>query len=183
LAEQARLAWKINYAFAQESFIARPSIPILYFGDASKYFESKRRVVTVGLNPSDKEFRDELDSYDIGLRFPHFKRLEGQWIVDDQFCRDYLQSLNQYFDVRPYWKWFGSYRPLLNAIGSDYRSSPGREGCALHTDLCSPLATNPTWSHLNVRAMYLLLREGPDLWNSLVRSLRPDVMLVSVGKD
>lgn len=163
--------------------MVRPSIPVLYFGNFPKYLESKRKIVTVGLNPSDKEFRDEGETYDIGLRFPHAKKLEGRSIVDKSFCEDYLLCLDQYFEIRPYWRWFSSYFPLLNAIGSDYRTNLNMEGCALHTDLCSPLATNPTWSHLSARARSMLLREGPDLWSALVRILRPDVMLVSVGKD
>jgi len=53
----------------------------------------------------------------------------------------------------------------------------------LHTDLCSPLATNPTWSGLSERQRDLLLAEGPKLWAMLVLALRPDVMLVSLGRE
>ena len=33
-------------------------IPILWFGNLDKYFEFNRRIITVGLNPSEMEFRE-----------------------------------------------------------------------------------------------------------------------------
>jgi hypothetical protein len=56
-----------------------------------------------------------------------------------------------------------------------------REYDALHTDLCSPLATDPTWSGL-ADGRTKLAAEGLRLWLLLVRLLTPDVILVSVAR-
>ncbi len=44
--------WRIYKKHKEEDFIVKPSIPILFFGDSEKYFESELKVITVGLNPS-----------------------------------------------------------------------------------------------------------------------------------
>jgi len=54
---------------------------------------------------------------------------------------------------------------------------------ALHTDICSPIATKPTWSKLaseNRRALYY---SGNELWNQLIEELQPDIMLISVPRN
>jgi hypothetical protein len=49
----------------------------------------------------------------------------------------------------------------------------------LHTDICSPIATTPTWNDLNgARA---LVGDGFELWRDLIEALAPDVVLVSVA--
>ncbi len=49
-------AWALYRELAHEPFVVSPSIPILYFGDAERYFRSNVKAITVGLNPSREEF-------------------------------------------------------------------------------------------------------------------------------
>ncbi len=184
LVKQVDTAWRIYEAHAQEDFVVSPSMPILYFGDALSYSRSERKVVTVGLNPSYREFGSQSQGYTIGLRFALASNIiTSRTMSNEQFCDCYQQSLNQYFEANPYWTWFRNFEPLLNALGTDYRSNLATSGRALHTDICSPLATFPTWSKLKGTARSLLLEDGLVLWTDLVRELSPDVILVSVGRE
>lgn len=58
----------------------------------------------------------------------------------------------------------------------------GRTNTALHTDICSPLATDPTWSRLT-HERATLGPAGRYLWLRLVRRLVPDVILISVARE
>ena len=167
-------AWRIYQKNKDNVFVVQPSIPILLFGDSQRYFRSPLRVITVGLNPSLCEFPADSPF----KRFPQAP-LVNDGILDDQFYGDYLHALNDYFRVAPYRRWFGSFEPLLNGLDSSFYD--GRTNTALHTDLCSPLATNPTWSRLSNHARREV--DGTALWHQLVRHLNPDVLLVSVAKD
>src|SRR2546427_8329024 len=53
---------------------------------------------------------------------------------------------------------------------------------ALHTDLCSPLATDPTWGKLLTEAQIGLIQCGTSLWHSLVEWLSPDLIIASVAR-
>ena len=46
--------------------IVKDSFPIVWFGNTRRYFHSKIKVVTIGLNPSKREFPD----HNPDLRFP-----------------------------------------------------------------------------------------------------------------
>lgn len=55
---------------------------------------------------------------------------------------------------------------------------------ALHLDLCSPLATNPTWTELNKSygdQIEELLEPGRQLFVRLYEILTPDISIVSVA--
>ena len=43
--------------FKDYDVVVSPSLPILYFGDLASYEKSDLKIVTVGKNPSDNEFR------------------------------------------------------------------------------------------------------------------------------
>lgn len=64
-------------------------------------------------------------------------------------------------------------------MGASYY--PGAANTALHTDLCSPLATDPTWSGLPHLDRRRLIRPGASLWHALVSHLRPQIILLSVA--
>ncbi|HZY93746.1 MAG TPA: hypothetical protein VFE98_02665, partial [Candidatus Bathyarchaeia archaeon] len=115
LVRHAKAAWKIFERLARESFVLRPSMPILYFGDSPRYFQSERKVVTVGLNPSFNEFQNERGMLDIGFRFPLAPNMLAN-TTKEQDYENYLQSLNRYFETNPYWRWFRSLVPILNAL-------------------------------------------------------------------
>jgi hypothetical protein len=166
-------AWRI-YEQTAEACVVRPSIPILFFGDSERYFRSSLKVVTVGLNPSREEFPDGGGL----LRFGPARGIYPAILAGEHYPA-YLHALNGYFQRRPYTRWFDSYEPLLNGLGCSYYDRG--ENAALHTDLCSPLATSPTWSGLTTGEQARLEPEGEALWQQLVDHLAPDLIVASVA--
>lgn len=170
----------LNTAFNQASNkgapITYPSIPILFFGDLVKYQSSDLKIITVGLNPSHNEFPK-------CSRFTRFSESESldttkQWSKSDVLT--YLTSLNDYFKHNPY-NWFDSFEPLLNGMHSSYYPN-GEHNTALHTDLCSPFATDITWSKLSISYRNILRTEGMRFWHRLVEILKPDMIVISVAR-
>jgi hypothetical protein len=152
--------------------LVRPSIPVLFFGDDERYAASALKVVTVGLNPSRLEFPNA----DPFLRFPAARHIDPQLPALDA----HLAALRAYFRERPYNTWFRpAFEPILNGLATSYY--PGTANTALHTDICSPLATDPTWSRLG-SASAALTAPGVELWHRLVERLAPDVILISVAR-
>jgi len=152
-------------------WLVRPALPVLYFGDLERYLVSEVRVITVGLNPSKKEFPDASPF----LRFPAASALDRTAAGWEKL---HVAALNKYFDVDPYTSWFGAWEPVLSGIGASFY---GGNNVALHTDLCSPLATNPTWTLLDDEARRLLELAGNRLWRGLVALLEPHIVLISVA--
>ena len=168
LGEEVKEAWcAFGRAAALPSHVS-PSIPILFFGNLQAYCTSKTRVLTVGLNPSLREFPTD----DPFRRFPLAKG-----VTAGEPCR-YLDALSAYFRTEPY-DWFGAFEPLLNGLEASYYE--GQASTVLHTDICSPVATNPTWSRLDPSVQKELEKYGRPLWHSLLRKLRPQVVIVSVA--
>lgn len=146
-----------------------PAAPILFFGDLDAYLGSPLRVLTVGLNPSLHEF----PSSDAFSRFP---------LIQDNGGREpgpYLDAMSAYFRTKPYRGWFSSYEAALNGARSSYYA--GKHSTALHTDICTPVATDPTWSSLGPDRAELQAA-GVPLWHELLRVLRPQVVLLSVAR-
>ena len=152
-----------------------PSIPIAWFGDLEAYLHSPLRVITVGLNPSRLEF-PRADPF---LRFPRARELAGD-ALDAEGRAVYAGAMNDYFRREPYSAWFRpSFEEFLLGLGASFY---GSAACtALHTDLCSPIATDPTWSGLGEERQ-TLREEGVRLWHELVRLLEPDVIVASVAR-
>lgn len=74
--------------FSHDEIVVNPSLPILYFGNLEDYKKSKIKVVTVGKNPSDNEFRlNKNDDFSF-VRFP-------KW---DKNQKNLIDSLNSYFE-------------------------------------------------------------------------------------
>jgi hypothetical protein len=164
--------------------VVRNSIPILFFGDLGGYQQSKRRIITVALNPSDKEFSE--------LRFD---------VAPDTFADNnkYLATLSNYFELNPYYNWFNNFEKLLQTMGSSYFSDTSRpqfktiqpapevtRNRVLHTDICSPIATSKTWSKLSSKEeivfRHSLQTKGSEIWIKLVDYLEPDIILISGGE-
>ena len=163
-------AWRSFGAAASLEARVSPAIPILFFGDLDAYAESQQRVLTVGLNPSLIEF----PTGDPFRRFP---------LAEDAHPEDqerYLDALSAYFRARPYKRWFRSYGPLLNGMDASYCDH--QTSTALHTDICSPIATNPTWTRLSEADQGRLLADGRPLWHKLLVALQPNVVILSVAK-
>lgn len=64
-------AWRIYRKFEDKDVVVKPSIPILFFGNADAYFASPIKIITVGLNPSRVEFPNE----DRFLRFDWARKI------------------------------------------------------------------------------------------------------------
>lgn len=158
--------------FQNEHFVVMPSLPILYFGDTVSYKNSSIKIVTVGKNPSVNEFRlKKTDDYSF-IRFP-------KWNEND---KNLQESLDSYFENNPLKSWFSSFEPILNGLNASYYKG-SKLNRAIHTDICSPLATNPTWSLLNDNQRETLFKEGIILWKQLIEELQPDFLFVSIPKN
>ena len=147
-----------------------PSLPILFFGNHHAYLSSKMRVLTVGLNPSLHEFPVD----DPFRRFP---------LADDVSASEpdrYLAALSAYFGTDPYRGWFSAYEPLLAGLEASYYE--GQLSTVLHTDICSPVATDPTWSRLDHAVQQELEKDGGPLWHDLLQVLQPQIVVVSVAR-
>ena len=157
--------------------ITSPSIPILYFGDYPAYHKSEIKIITVGLNPSHLEFPTE----DRFLRFRKAEKTSKSSNLTHLDIQRFLDSLNDYYKDEPYSRWFRCFEPILNGLNSSYYDNeyPNR---VLHTDICSPLATDITWSKLNDRQQARLSSDGNKIWHSLVEILTPDFILISVAR-
>ncbi len=157
--------------------VVRPSVPILWFGDSVAFSNSGVRVVTVGLNPSRVEF-PEGDRF---LRFPAARLLTTPPATALQRLA-YVSALDSYFRAAPYRRWFDQgFERGLNGLSATYYQ--GLPNVALHTDLLSLLATDPTWSRLANDERASLAHGGPPLWHKLIRLLRPDVVVASVARE
>lgn len=151
-------------------FVVRHSLPIPYFGDLKRYLASPLRVLTAALNPSDREFpKDE-------PRFNVASGLRGPAELETELCA--------YFRGNPYCSWFSAFEPVLNGLGASYGDKmAGRDyaSTALHVDMCSPIATAPTWSRLSAAQRGKLTRTGRDIFEWLADELKPHVIVASIG--
>ena len=169
LGEEVEEAWRaFGHAASLPSRVS-PSLPILFFGNLQAYYTSMMRVLTVGLNPSLHEFPTDSP-------FRRFPLAEGVTVGEPG---RYLDALSAYFRTAPYRGWFSAFEPLLNGLEASYYE--GQPSTVLHTDICSPVATNPTWSGLDPSVQKDLEKDGGPLWHSLLKVLRPQIVIMSVA--
>ena len=164
------LAWRAFDRVADRTCRVTPAVPVLFFGDLNAYLASPLRVVTVGLNPS-------LHEFPAGEPFRRFPLAEGS---RDRERSRYLDAMSAYFCTDPYSGWFNAFEPLLNGLGAGYYK--GAAATALHTDICSPVATDPTWSRLGKADRAALEADGGPLWHALLEELRPHIVAISVAE-
>ncbi|HEY5793719.1 MAG TPA: hypothetical protein VIU82_01795 [Bosea sp. (in: a-proteobacteria)] len=151
-------------------FVVPHSLPIPYFGDLERYLISPLRVLTAALNPSDREFPKDQPRFDVerGLRGP--AELEAE--------------LSAYFRGNPYRSWFSAFEPVINGLDVSYGGKmAGRDyaSTALHVDMCSPIATSPTWSKLSPAQRGKLTRTGREIFEWLADELEPHIIVASLG--
>ena len=166
-------AWSEYASHGRTEYVVHPSVPILFFGDREAYENSALRVITAALNPSRTEFPDD-------NRFRRFRRAQGVAadLLDDGQIERYLGGLGAYYQAEPYRRWFAALEPILQGMGASFYS--GRDAIALHTDICSPLATDPTWSRLSDAARAALSEPGRRIWHSLVDYLQRPLDITAV---
>ena len=159
------------------SHVFPQSMPILWFGDFEEYGKSGFKIVTVGLNPSYKEFVE--------------RRFE-ETVIKDFNCKKccapdaYYESLNKYFANNPYTKWFVNFEKILQILGSTYggkmNGGSQSKNCALHVDLMSPFATYPTWGNLCDGMQKRFQEATKGLFEELIILLKPNLIILSCGK-
>jgi hypothetical protein len=121
--------------------IVAGSTPVVSFGNAQT-----ATVATLGLNPSRVEFLDRDGSELVG----DLRRLATHSSLGTadlstapaETIKQVLADCNDYFQRRPYRRWFDQFQPILNACGSSFY-----DGTACHLDLVQ-WATDPTWGKL-----------------------------------
>lgn len=162
-----------NEAFervAGQTWCVNPAVPILFFGDFGAYRASPLRVLTVGLNPSLHEFPGKQP----------FQRFPALGSEGDQEPSRYLDAMSDYFYIDPYSEWFDTFKPLLEGMEASFYG--GWASRALHTDICSPVATDPTWSKLDKANRKILESDGGPLWHRLLKELQPQIVALSVAR-
>ena len=150
---------------ARRTWCVTPAVPILFFGNLGAYRASPLRVLTVGLNPSLHEFPEKEPL----RRFP---ALAGE---GDPEPSRYLDAMSDYFDIDPYSAWFNTFKPLLKGMEASFYG--GGASRALHTDICSPVATSPTWNDLDEADRKILESDGVPLWHLLLETLLPQIVV------
>ncbi len=155
--------------------LVQDSIPILWFGDMEAYWGAKRKIVTVGLNPSLKEFPKDKD------RFPMASALHGKKTLAPKDIKAYSAAMNAYFETEPYSKWFGYFEKALNPLDASYYVSKKTPNRAIHIDIYTPVATDPTWSRLSSEQKRYIDELSNGLYEDLMDVLNPDVVLVSAN--
>lgn len=156
--------------------MVQQAIPILWFGDMDAYFGSRKKIVTVGLNPSLKEFPKDKD------RFPKAAGLHGKRSLDPRDIEDYTAAMNAYFETEPYSKWFNHFEKALNPLDASYYANKRMPNRAIHIDIYAPFATDPTWSGLSLDQKLYIDEQSNGLYEDMQALLKPDVVLVSANK-
>ena len=91
--------------------------------------------------------------------------------------------LNNYFKLHPYSDWFDWLNLFLMGMDCGYYTDI-KPNTALHTDICTPLATSPTWSEFKQTKLSIEIQnEGILIWHRLLTILKPRVVLMSFSKD
>ena len=150
-------------------------IPIHWFGDRVAYEKSKVKIVTIGLNPSHMEFRERVENpFSTHTRFRLYQSDHPETLT---------LALNAYFREKPYKVWFNAFEHVLNGMNASYYDYKQLPYCAIHTDICSPWATDPTWSKLPNVLKEDLYREGESQRARLIHELKPNIILASLGNE
>lgn len=163
-----------------DTFVVKPSIPIIWFGDMEAYQKSKRKIVTVAINPSNKEFMENDSSTQYS--FCRFRGGEKLWEKDELTADDkelLYSVLNHYFKDSPYTSWFNAFEKPLNCLDATYYPNKEKESTAIHIDVKSAIATDPTWGDLPKDEQGRLT--NTILFKQLLEYLKPEVILYSAN--
>lgn len=165
-------------------FVVKDSIPIVWFGDINMYLSSPKKILTVGLNPSEQEFMKK-DSFGemvtLSKYEQRFEQIDLSQGTNETNVAELKNTLNNYFEVNPY-KWFNKYNKLIEVFDCSYGGKYGSlTNTAIHIDIYSAIATTPTWGKLDERQRNQIINFN--LFNELLERLNPDLILVSVNRE
>ncbi|MFD0740246.1 hypothetical protein ACFQZQ_13260 [Lysobacter koreensis] len=148
--------------------------PIVFFGDAER-----AKVATVGINPSNREFVDEVGQELEGTdrRFPTLRSLgRKSWAdCDDQDIDCLLEHGLGYFSNRPYGLWFNKLEALISQTGSSYYNTLNP---ACHLDII-PYATGEKWMSLTGRQKNALLSEAGDTLGAALAASEIELLILN----
>jgi len=177
--------------------------PVLWFGNAGS---KKRKVLTLGANPSRKEFllhsaaeatervRSSGDQTRLCYLEPPYNRLwllpRGQKLTEILESKDtrnrIIESYNAYFANRPYEAWFGhnhedSYKVegFLRGIGASYYDDNPAYLQAIHIDLF-PFVTIEDFTSIREMVVATLFDDGwaKQFLMQLISVLSPEVIVI-----
>lgn len=174
--------WKNFVEIRDEDFVVKPSIPIIWFGDMDAYMKSKLKVVTVALNPSDREFCENKGDNPTFFRFPEGKGLYTKKMLSGSDKQVLYKTLSDYYKCNPYDHWFNCFEKPLNYIDASYKTGTN---IAIHIDIYTAVATNPTWGKLTKSQKDKVSSNKNHTLNTFrdfVDFLSPDVILYSANK-
>jgi hypothetical protein len=164
----SRRAGELAQLSSNGNAICPDSTPVLFFGCLEQ-----ARILTVGLNPSSREFSSKNGVLQPGeRRFAHASDLQS--------CADpaahALDAMRSYFQTNPFEKWFRRVERLTNAFGASLW-----EGTAAHTDIGSCFATDPTWSGLNAKQKARVSASGFETFAEVVAQAPLAELLILIG--
>ena len=189
--------WKDFCACRNLDIILKQSVPIIWFGNLNEYEKSEKKIITVALNPSDREFE-----YEGKFSFHRFPMLEGLNKHDSlsKADRDMLiKGYNQYFK-NDYLSWFNTYEKIMgDSFPDGIKASYFEVGAnrVIHIDYYTALATNQKWTYIGKnskktiktneekkeenRQKNIISESGRKLFTELMEYLNPDIILFSAN--
>lgn len=182
-------SWNAFVALQSMPCVISDAIPILWFGDLEAYSNSPIRIVTVGLNPSNKEFQDkDCDPISVALRFHNAVSLLGKQTLNGSDFMLYRQAMNEYFKCNPYKRWFQWHEAALNDLDATYGGIMLKQGgefknTAIHIDIKTAIATNPTWGGLCNNCRSSLQLSCSKMYGNLVKLLDPQVIIIALDQN
>lgn len=154
--------------------VIRWGCPVPSFGDLST-----ARVATVGLNPSNREFVDELGKELQGpcRRFHTLMSLGmASWgETDFRHLRLIIESCQSYFLGNPYDTWFKKIDQIISGANASFYD-PSRAAC--HLDLI-PYATARKWTELSSRQRESLLAAASDTLGLLLKDSQVRLLILN----
>ena len=148
--------------------------PVISFGDPSC-----SKIATLGINPSNREFVDELGNELRGSnrRFHTLSSLGlSSWSgADARHLALVLEACLAYFTSNPYNIWFKRLDGLLSRANVSYYDNPA---AACHFDLI-PFATESKWSDLTTRQQSALLNVAADALGTTIRESQVRVLILN----
>jgi hypothetical protein len=154
--------------------VIRWGCPVPSFGDLSS-----SRVATLGLNPSNREFVDELGE-ELEGTFRRFHTLKSLGIaswsdVDARHLCLILESCRTYFLGNPYDRWFKRLDEVLSGADASFYDQSRR---ACHLDLI-PYATASKWTELTPHQRASLLSVAADTLGLILRGSPVRILILN----
>lgn len=157
-----------------ETDVIRWGCPVPSFGDLSIAW-----VATVGLNPSNREFVDELGN-ELQGSSRRFHTLTSLGITtwgdaDSRHLRLIIESCHSYFLGNPYDTWFRRMEQIVSGANASFYD-PSSTAC--HLDLI-PYATTRKWTELTPRQRKLLLAAAADTLGLLLKDSQVRLLILN----